>query len=338
MSEKGLTQATGVTESLSFRSLMQMREFMLAIIVIVVFITLSITAPHFLNWQNLRTLLSSMSIDGIIVIGMTILLISGGFDLSVGSVMALSMIVTATLFRNYGINPWISGIIALGVSAVVGWVIGMLVTKVKLTHFIVTLCMMGIARGLVMTIAGGTNISLVSQIASVPSYQFLGTGALFGLPIQVVIFLVLAIVADFFVRRSKIMRVVFYTGSNRKAAEYSGIRASRVVIGASIVCSVCAGIAGVMYLSRFAGVPLTAGVGLEMAAISACVIGGASLTGGKGSILGSVLGLAFMALVTNAMIMFGVRAHSQELVRFSILLAAVALDQIQQNMAQKRAQ
>jgi ribose transport system permease protein len=214
----------------------------------------------------------------------------------------------------------------------------MLVTKINLTHFIVTLCMMGMARGLVMTLAGGTNISLVSQIAEVPSYQFLGSGVVLGLPIQVVIFILLAIIADFFVRRSKIMRVVFYTGSNRKAAEYSGIRTSRVIICASIVCSVCAAIAGVMYLSRFAGVPLTAGVGLEMTAISACVIGGASLTGGKGSILGSVLGLAFMALVTNAMIMFGIRAHSQDLIRFSILLAAVALDQIQQNLTKKRAQ
>jgi len=338
MSDKSVSAPTEAARVSGLRKLVEMREFLLAALVVVAFIVLSLTSPYFFRWDNFRIVLSSMSIDGIVVIGMTILLISGGFDLSVGSGMALGMIVTATLFRHQGINPWIAGAVALCVSAAVGWVIGMLVTKIKLTHFIVTLCMMGILRGLVMTLAGGMHFSMVAQVASVPSYKFLGQGSLFDqLPIQVIIFLVFAVVADFLVRRSRIMRVVFSTGSNRKAAEYSGIRTSRVLIGASIVCAVSAGVAGFIYLARFAAVPLQAGQGLEMTAISACVIGGASLTGGKGSILGSVLGLAFMAMVTNAMTLFGVSAFQQDLIRFTILLTAVALDQIQQNIAIKRA-
>jgi len=337
MSDKSVSLPTEKKTSI-LRRLVEQREFLLAALVALSFIVLSITSPFFLNWQNFRIVLSSMSIDGIVVIGMTILLISGGFDLSVGSGMALGMIVTATLFRNYGINPWISGVIAVGVSAFIGFIVGNLVTRIRLTFFIVTLCMMGIIRGLVMTLAGGMHVSMVSQVASVPSYHFLGHGAIFELlPVQVLIFIVLAIVADFFVRRSRIMRVVFYTGSNRKAAEYSGIRTKRILIGASMVCAMCAGITGFLYLARFAAVPLQAGIGLEMTAISACVIGGASLTGGKGSILGSVLGLTFMALVTNAMTLFGVSAFQQDLIRFTILLTAVALDQIQQNIAEKRA-
>jgi len=340
MSDTNLTtapEAGAIKRKSAFRRLTEMREFVLGVIVVLAVVILSVSTQYFLTWQNIRTVLSSMSTDGIIVIGMTILLISGGLDLSVGSVMCLSMVICANLFKSNGFNPWIAALVALTVCAAIGWVMGMLVTKIKLTHFIVTLCMLGIARGLVLTLSGGTPISLVAAMGTVPAFRFLGNGSVVGVPMQVVIFAVLAITADFLVRRGKIMRLVFYTGSNAKAAIYSGIRTSKILIGTTMVSTVSAGMAGIIYLSRFSGVPLTAGTGLEMTAISACVIGGASLTGGKGTILGSVLGLAFMALVTNAMTMFGVSARSQDLIRYTILLSAVALDQIQQNMAKKRA-
>ena len=339
MSESNQKLESGSIVKAQLRRIVQKREFLLVIIVAAMFVFLSLTTPFFLTWQNLRTVLSSMSTDGIIVIGMTILFIAGGFDLSVGSVMCLAMVICALMFRSVGLGIWESALIAIAFCAVIGWIIGMLVTKIKLNHFIVTLCFMGIARGLVFALSGGTNISLVAQLDAEPAFQFIGNGTVFGfLPTQVLIFIVVAIIADFLVRRTSIMRLVFYTGSNPRAAEYSGIRTHRIIIGAGIVCSICAGIAGVIFLSRFSGVPLTAGTGLEMVAISACVIGGASLKGGKGSILGSILGLAFMVLVTNAMIMFGIRAHWQDLIRFSILLAVVAMDQIGQNIAQKKAQ
>jgi ribose transport system permease protein len=139
------------------------------------------------------------------------------------------------------------------------------------------------------------------------------------------------------VRNSSAMRVVLYTGSNAKAVEYSGINTQRTILTVGIVCSALAGIAGIIYLSKFSGVPMSAGAGLEMTAISAAVIGGASLNGGRGTILGSILGLAVMQLATNALSLYSVSTFWYDFIRFSILLGAVILDQIQQVIAEKRA-
>ena len=152
----------------------------------------------------------------------------------------------------------------------------------------------------------------------------------------VVIFVIIAIIMDFFVRNSSTIRLVFYTGSNEKAAAYSGINVNRVTTLTCVACSVFAGIAGIIYVNRFSGVPLTAGTGMEMTAIASAVIGGVSFNGGKGSILGALLGLALMAFVQNAMTLFNVQAFWQDLIRYLIVLGAVIFDGVQQKMAHRR--
>lgn len=321
-----------------------MREFNLFVIIIVASVVMGFTSEYFFRWTNLRVLLSSMATDGIVVIGMTLILIVGGIDLSVGSVMVFSMTVCALLFKA-GMNPWLAALIAVILSAGIGYLMGMLVTKLKLTHFIVTLAFMGIMRGLMLILSTGTPVSIVSILESAPVFKALGQGQLFGkgasfptqLPIQVLIFLVITVIADYTVRNSSAMRVVFYTGSNPKAAEYSGINTQRTIRTVGIVCSSLAGIAGIIYLSKFSGVPMSAGSGLEMTAISAAVIGGASLIGGRGTILGSILGLAVMQLATNALSLYSVSTFWYDFIRFSILLGAVILDQLQIVIAEKRA-
>ena len=321
-----------------------MREFNLFVIIIAAGVVMAFTSEYFFRWTNLRVLISSMATDGIVVIGMTLILIVGGIDLSVGSVMIFSMTVCALLFKA-GMNPWIAALIAVFFSAGTGYIMGMLVTKLKLTHFIVTLAFMGIMRGLVLILSTGTPVSIVAILEGAPVFKALGQGQLFGkgtafptqLPIQVLIFLTITIFADYMVRNSSAMRVVFYTGSNAKAAEYSGINTQRTILTVGIVCSALAGIAGIIYLSKFSGVPMSAGAGLEMTAISAAVIGGASLNGGRGTILGSILGLAVMQLATNALSLYSVSTFWYDFIRFSILLGAVILDQIQQVIAEKRA-
>lgn len=337
-------QKVKVPSNSIFSRIRGMREFNLFIIIVAAAIVMGLTSKFFFQWTNLRVLISSMATDGIVVIGMTLILIVGGIDLSVGSVMVFAMSVCALLFTG-GMNPWLAALISIGLSALVGLIMGMLVTKLKLTHFIVTLAFMGIMRGLMLILSTGTPLSIVAKLDAAPVFKALGQGQLFGkgsafptqLPIQVIIFIVIAIIADYVVRHSSAMRVVFYTGSNPKAAEYSGINTQRTIRIVGVVCSSMAGLAGIIYLSKFSGVPMSAGSGLEMTAISSAVIGGASLVGGRGTILGSILGLALMQLATNALSLYSVSAFWYDFIRYSILLTAVILDQVQQVLADRRA-
>jgi len=319
-----------------FKKIMGMREMNLILIIIAFGVFLTTTTPYFATWLNIKVLLSGLSTDALLVIAMTIVLISGGIDLSIGSVMCLTMAVSATMFRG-GMNPWLASIVGIIAAIIVGWVQGMLITKIKLSHFIVTLCFMGIARGLVLTISNGTPISLVAPLAATPVFKTIGQGNIFGfIPMQVIIFLILAVISDFMTRKSAPMRQVFYTGSNEKAAAYSGIMVDRVKIAAMMISGLFAGIAGVIYMVKFSGVPMSAGSGAEMTAISSAVIGGCSMNGGRGTIFGAILGLVLMSMVTNAMNLFAVSPTLQDLIRYLILLLAVILDNLQQNALVKR--
>lgn len=314
-----------------------MHELSLIVIILIFGVILSIASPLFLTWTNLRTVLSGMSTDGIMTIGMAVVLISGGLDLSVGSVMCLAMVVGARALMA-GLNPVLVVLISIAFAAAIGWAQGMVITKLNLTHFIVTLCTMGMARGLVLGLTGGRPISLISRLEEVPWFKIIGQGNVAGfIPMQLIIFLVIAIVMDFMTRKSSPMRLVFYTGSNEKAAKYSGIRTDRVKIASMIFCSICAGLAGVIYMVKFSGVPMTAGQGAEMTAISSCVIGGCSMNGGKGTIFGAVLGLTLMSMVTNAMNLLSVPSTWQQFITYTILLVAVVFDVVSQMRAKKKA-
>ena len=273
-----------------FAKLMERREAMLALIVVAMYIVLSFITPSFMTWSNQKVVISSMAVDGIVVIGMTISLISGGIDLSVGSTLCLSMTVAALLMRN-GNHPWLCSLAGIAVTALIGLIIGLLVTKLHLTHFIVTLCFMGIARGLVYILTGGSPVSLVRVFAENKGFAFLGQGTIGGVfPMAPVCFIVIAIIAELYVRNSAGMRKVFYTGSNEQSALYSGIKVDKMKIIACVACAALAGVAGIIYMIRYSGVAVNAGSGEEMVALSAAVIGGASMNGGRGSVIGSILG------------------------------------------------
>ncbi|MDR0600470.1 MAG: ABC transporter permease [Treponema sp.] len=314
----------------------QLREINLLVILLALIIGLSFASPYFAKWANIKVVLSSLSIDGIVVIGMTIILISGGIDLSVGSMMCLCMTIIAKFFLK-GMNPWLAALAATAICAAIGALMGFLVTYVRLSHFIVSLCFMGIARGIVHTLTTGTPVSLVKVLTDAPKFRYLGQGQIGGLlPMTVLLFLVIMAAAELVVRKSLLMRLVFYTGSNEKAAAYSGINVKRVKVLTCVACSVFSALAGVIYVNKFSGVPVTAGTGMEMTAIASAVIGGVSMNGGKGSILGAVLGLALMALVQDALTLFNVPAFWQDLIRYIIVLTAVVLDAVRQNAAARR--
>ena len=305
------------------RGVFRMRETGLVLIILALFITMSFASPYFLTWANMRAMSVAFAVDGIIVIGMTILLISGGIDLSVGSVTALAMVIAGWLFLNAGVDPWLASLISIASCAGIGAVMGFFVTRVGLHHFIVSLAVMVIARGICLLGTGGRPIGLFTLP---PEFKFIGQGSVGPIPVVILIFLTFVIAFDFMLRRTVMFRKVFYTGSNEKAAAYSGIRTKKVIFLTTTLCSTLCGVAGIIYMSRFGSAQPTFGIGLELTVTAAAVIGGASLNGGSGSILGAILGVVLLSLVSSSLALLDVSVYWQDIIRGTILLAAVTID------------
>jgi Ribose/xylose/arabinose/galactoside ABC-type transport systems, permease components len=298
------------------------KESTVILIIILLCAVISFSAPIFLSVDNLKTTAIGLASDGIISIGMTLALISGGFDLSVGSVMGLSAVLTA-LFAGMGLNIWLSALLAVGVSLLIGLINGIFIGKIGLNPFITTLGMMSIARGLIYVLTQGTSLSINDTDLS---FRSLGSGSLFGIPVIVIIFIILAILGDFMVRKSSPAMKVFYVGSNEKAAILSGINTGKVKLYVYLFAALMASIAGILSLSRFGVATANMGNGAEMRVISAAVIGGASLSGGEGSVFGTVLGVLLLNIINNALVLFNVSVHWQNLIAGTILILAVTVD------------
>ena len=299
-----------------------LREAGLIVIIAALCIAMSFASEFFLTWENIRAMLLSFAIEGIVVVGMTVLLIVGGIDLAVGSVVCLAMVIVGALFL-MGMDPWSASLIAIAASAFIGLCMGLCVTKIGLSHFIASLAFMVIARGLSLAITQGTPQSL---FALPPEFKAIGQGTVGGVPIVIIIFAVIVIVSDFVLRKSTLFRKVFYTGSNERAAMYAGINVNSVKLWVTVLCATMSGVAGVIYTARFGAATPTFGVGMELNVIAAAVIGGASLKGGSGTIYGAVLGLALLSVVTSSLILLDVSVYWQDVIKGGILLLAVSLD------------
>jgi ribose transport system permease protein len=316
------TMEARVTRTLALGRIGSMREAGLIAIIFALCIAMSLASPHFLTLGNFRAMLMSFSVEGIVVVGMTILLIVGGIDLAVGSVVCFAMVLSGSLFLA-GLDPWSASLIGILASSLVGCVMGFFVTVVGLNHFITSLAGMVIVRGLCLIITKGTPLSLFTLP---PAFKTIGQGSFHGVPYVIVIFAAVVILFDFLLRRATALRKVFYTGSNEKAALYSGIRTNQVKFWVTVLCSTLAGVAGVIYMSRFGAATPTFGVGMELNIIAAAVIGGASLNGGSGTILGAILGMALLSVVTSSLVLLNVSVYWQDMIKGCILLAAVSID------------
>lgn len=312
----------GSARRMNFARLASMREAGLIVIILALCIAMTFASPHFLTWGNLRAMMMSFSIEGIVVVGMTILLIVGGIDLSVGSVVCFSMVISGALFLA-GIDPWTASLVGIAASALIGAIMGFFVTVIGLSHFITSLAAMVIVRGLCLIITKGTPLSLFSLP---DSFKAIGQGSFHNIPYVILIFLVVVVVFDFLLRRATAFRKVFYTGSNQKAAQFSGIKTNQVKFWVTVLCSALAGFAGVIYMARFGAATPTFGAGMELNIIAAAVIGGASLNGGSGTIFGAILGMALLSVVTSSLILLDVSVYWQEMIKGCILLAAVSID------------
>ena len=297
------------------------RESTLGAVVILLVIFLSWASPYFFTAGNLTVVGRQIALALIISVGMTFVILIAGIDLSVGSVVALVSVLIGEFMVTAGIPPIVAVMLALVGGALVGLVNGSINAFVGIPSFVVTLGMLAVARGLSLGITGGSTIS------GFPSgFLFIGQGAYLGIPIPVWVAAIIAIAAHFVLTRTTFGRHVYFVGSNEEAAKLSGIRVRRVKISVFIIASTLAAVSGVLETARLSVGQPAAGSGYELLAIGAAVIGGASLFGGVGGILGTALGTSLLLLIQNALILLGISAYWQQVFSGVIIVGAVALN------------
>lgn len=266
-----------------------------------------------------------MAVIAIISVGMTYVIVTGGIDLSVGSTVAFTGCITALmLVEGYPIVLCI--IIGLLLGTLVGFVNGLLIVHVKLAPFIATLGTMGIARGLVLALTRGYPIQPFPK-----SFELIGRGYLWIIPIPVLIMIVIVLAGHLFLSKTKIGRYIYYIGSNEKAARLSGLNVNATLIFVYTIAGFFSGLASIVLISRLTSAQSNMGSGFELDAIAAVVIGGTTLSGGEGSVLGSLIGAALMGIIKNALILLGVNVYWQSVVIGLVIVLAVSIDAFRKN-------
>lgn len=300
------------------------RELDLLLVIYLTVIVLSILYPaSFFSWDNARAILRNLAVDGTIAVGMMALMIAGVFDLSVGSMMSMAGVLTGWLMVRQGwpVAPAMAA--GLGAAALGGSVNGVLVARARVNALITTLGTMGVLAGITLLLGG-------PGIANLPeSFTVLGQTELLGLQLPVCFMILLAAAAHYLIRNSRPFRQIYYVGANAKAARLSGIAVEKVQVLGFTLTGLIAGAAGILFAARVGTAVSTAGMGAELRVVTAVILGGASLSGGKGSIPGALIGVAFIALVSNALIIIRLSSEWQSIVVGIILVLAVALDSVQ---------
>jgi ribose transport system permease protein len=300
--------------------ILKVRESFLVAILLILIIVMSIIDPGFRSGANLRAVLLGFAMEGMVVIGMTMLLVSGGFDLSVGANMAFSGMVTAQ-FLLFGWPVPLAMAAGCAVGIVVGLLNAWIVAKVGVNALIATLGTMTIVRGIALTVWAGQPVLNLPE-----SFRSIGQGVWLGIPVPAVILIVLTIIFDILMRRGRWFRQLYFVGGSEKAARLSGINVTRVRIITYVAAGLLAALGGVISTSRLgAGYP-NSYEPTALRVISGAVIGGCSLFGGEGSVVGSVMGLFFINLLLDIMVLRGVSPYAQGIVQGVALILAVVVD------------
>ncbi len=300
-------------------------ELLLVGILVVLFLFFGVKSPVFLKVDTLMKLLKQASIYGIIAIGMTFVITSSGIDLSVGSVVGLSGIVVSMCMVS-GIPVIISILIAIGASMLVGLFNGVLVHNAKVPPFIATMASMTVVRNVILLMTGAKTISNLPQ-----SFTSFASGSVLGIPNMFLTWLAIIFLGIFITGRTVFGRNIYAYGSNKESARLSGINIPSTVYGVYIFSSIVCGIAGILMAARLGnGVP-TSGVGYELDAIAASVVGGASLDGGEGSVIGTVLGAMIMATLRQGGTLLGINSFIMEIIIGSLIAIAVVIDKMRKS-------
>lgn len=296
------------------------RELVLSLVVLMMFVAMCFASPYFLTSGNLLAVLLNLAIEAILVVGMVNLMVSGGFDMSVGAVVALSGGVTA-MFIKSGLPIWLGMLGGLTVGALVGLFNGFSVAKLGIVPFVTTLATQSMCRGLLLVFTNGKNISNLPE-----SFTWIGQAKIGAVQLPVIYMIVIVMIGNWLLRRNRFFRQNYYIGGNYKAAELSGINAKRMTMVNFAIMGVLAAFAGIVLTSRLGSASTTAGIGLELKVITAVIIGGTSMSGGEGTVTGGVLGCILMALISNAMTLLNVSVYWITFVTGFTLLVAVLID------------
>lgn len=283
---------------------------------------LAMLTPNFASVQNLKIVLRQISINGILAVGVTYVLLTGGVDLSLGSVVALAGVVAAG-FAHPGDYP-VAVPVLLGVMTgmACGYVNGVVVTRGRVAPFIVTLGMLTVARGLALVVSGGRPVSNLSA-----AFTRIGSADWLGIPVPVLLLAAVGAVSHLILRRTRSGRHLYAVGGNPTAARASGIHVARIKSAAYIVSGGLAGLAGIVLAARITTGQPNAGVAYELDAIAAAVIGGTSLSGGVGGVGGTILGALLMGVINNGLDLMNVSSYYQQIIKGIIIVGAVWLDQ-----------
>ena len=289
---------------------------------IVLFVGLALASPHFLTETNLASVVRQTAVINIMALGMTMVIIAGGIDLSVGAILAMGGLL-GTMAMERGAPIWVG--VAAGVLAGLGcgFTNGFLTTRLRINPFIVTLGTLGIIRGTALIISNGLPVHRIPQ-----QFSFLGEGALFGVPFVLWLLVVCGVGAHVVLEHTRLGRYAFAIGSNESAALYAGIPVAFHTTAVYAICGMLTGLAGMIEASRLMTGQPTAGQGYELQAIAAVVIGGGSLRGGEGSVIGTLIGAFIMGLLANGSDLLGISPYLQQAIIGAVIILAVTVDEL----------
>jgi ribose transport system permease protein len=302
-----------------------LREAGIGVALVLICAIFATTAPHFASYGNFTNILTQISINTVISVGMTFVILLGGIDLSVGSVLALSTIVAGLTITNKALPVGAAILLAVLASAVVGALCGLfngfVSTRWKIHSFVVTLGMLNIARGAALQISDSRTIFSFPAV-----FNRFGTETVLGIPIIFIMALALVILGSFVLNKTVFGRMLYAIGNNEEAVRLSGHNTSVYKITAFTLCGASVGVAGIMYMLRLNMASPILGVGFELNAIAAVVIGGTSMMGGKGSLIGTFLGASIIGVLNNGLLLLGMGDFARQIVTGLIIVAAVVID------------
>lgn len=324
--------------------LLKARTFIALIALMVVF---SLLSPTFLTPASLIIMTKHVAINAYLAIGMTFVILTGGIDLSVGSILGLTGMIAGLLLNEGLILPmfgvrvyfsvWVIILLVLGAGVLMGAINGLVITRLNVAPFIATLGMLYVARGLALLLNNGSTFpNLVGDAElSNTGFPILGAGALLGIPISIWLMVALAGVAWFITERTPFGRQVYAIGGNERAAELSGVRVKRIKTLVYMISGFCAAVGGLVVASQLLASHPASGETFELNAIAAAVLGGTSLSGGRGTILGTIVGAFVIGVLGDGLVILGVSEFWQIVIKGLVIVFAVAIDQFQARLQQQ---
>ncbi|MGE4266741.1 MAG: ribose ABC transporter permease [Deferribacterales bacterium] len=291
---------------------------------IILSVIVSLISPEFLTVGNILNVMRQTSINAVIAAGMTFVILTGGIDLSVGSILALCGAIAATLISTgFGVATTVFATLALGI--LLGVLAGIAITKGRIQPFIATLVAMTLLRGATLVHTDGKPVSTGYDSAA-DAFAWFGTGYVFGIPVPVILMILVFVISHYILKHTRFGRYVYAIGGNEEASRLSGVRVDRIKIAVYGICGLVSALAGIILTSRLSSAQPTAGAGYELDAIAAVVLGGTSLAGGVGTIFGTFTGALIIGILNNALNLLNVSSYYQMIAKGAVILIAVLMD------------